>query len=84
MGEIKRVHFVDRGQDFLFFDVEVKTGKIVDVEPFQYSLWSKFTVLNIDSVEKGKYLHIVKEPAEPIYIIYPISSIEVINQEESK
>jgi len=84
MDEIKRVHFIDEGQDFLFFDVEVKTGRIVDVKPFQYSIWSKFTVLNINSIEIRGRLCIREATEKPVYIIHPVSLIEVVEQEDSK
>ncbi|MCF6368310.1 hypothetical protein [Rhizobium halophilum] len=38
-----RFHFEDRGQDFLWWDVEDNgqgIGKVVDAGPFQQSLWA--------------------------------------------
>lgn len=37
--EILRIHFQDSGQDFTHWDVDPKTGLVVDCQPFQYSFW---------------------------------------------
>ena len=39
MPTIIRVEFEDNGQDFLQWDVDAKSGLIVDCQPFQYTLW---------------------------------------------
>jgi hypothetical protein len=35
---MRRIHFEDRGQDFLWFDID-SDGKVVDCGPFQAWLW---------------------------------------------
>lgn len=41
------ITFVDDGQDFLTFQVEEESGQIVDVQPFQQSIWGSHKVLNL-------------------------------------
>jgi hypothetical protein len=70
----KIITFEDKFQDFLTFEVTPK-GKIVDVQPFQYSIWSKFSVTNVKSMKVGGFVNL-KKGKEEMTIKYPIEKIE--------
>jgi len=52
---VQTVHFEDKGQDFLEWDIE--DGKVVDCRPFQGWLWNGTRVHN-DHISPGSILDI--------------------------
>lgn len=50
------VTFEDHGQDFLTWTIDPE-GNIIDCQPFQFSIWSKFRVTNEGRFEVGGYVH---------------------------
>lgn len=40
MSTIQRITFEDRGQDFLWWEVDMETGRVVGCGPFQGSHWA--------------------------------------------
>ena len=83
--KIFRIHFEDHGQDFLTWDVNIETGKVVDCAPFQSSIWCGGTVDNVDNLETGGQVeYTVKYGHESLLINYPIEDIEALEVEEVK
>jgi hypothetical protein len=52
------IFFEDGGQDFLYWLVEVETGKVIDCGPFQCSVWEGTIVKYIDDLEIGGVVHV--------------------------
>lgn len=79
----KIITFEYHHQDFLTFEVTPE-GKIVDVQPFQYSIWSQFKVTNFDTLLVGGYVnleHMSKKGLGSCLIIkYPIELITTLNE----
>lgn len=75
MDKIKRIHFEDHGQDFLTFDVKAD-GTIVDVKPFQKSIWMQYRVAN-QRFRVGGLVHL-HGLGDDMTIRYPIEKIETI------
>lgn len=76
-----RVHFDDQGQDFLYWDIDVATGKVLDAQPFQAWIWTRVTVVNVNSLMVDGFLKYVDQTGEPFILKYPIAKIEQINLE---
>ena len=79
----KVIEFQDNGQDFLTFEVTPK-GEIIDVQPFQFDLWSKYKVMNISTLKVGGFVSLYKQTindvkAEMFSIKYPVVSIVDVN-----
>ncbi len=73
---VKRIHFVDRGQDFLAWDID-QWGMVLDSQPFQSSIWADYWVLNHDRLKVGMKVVISKSPDDPSRSIsYPVERIE--------
>ena len=50
-----RIHFVDSGQDFLEWEIDQKTGKVLDCLPFQAQVWADGKRhVELESIEVGK------------------------------
>lgn len=85
---IKRVTFVDEGQDFLTWDIEYPEGdsiigKVVDCQPFQSWVWVGTEVYQRD-INPGDNLPIVLHPEgrpQPTELIHPVESVEEIREE---
>lgn len=73
--KIFRIHFEDHGQDFLTWDVDIMTAKVVDCRPFQADIWCQFTVLNLDDLEVGGKVEGFSK-MDILQLKYPIESIE--------
>jgi hypothetical protein len=88
---IKRVTFVDEGQDFLTWDIDYPdddsiVGKVVDCKPYQYDIWVGTEVFQRD-INSDDLLLIVLHPEgkpRPCNLIHPVESVEEIKQEEVK
>jgi hypothetical protein len=52
------IFFEDCGQDFLYWLVEVETGKVIDCGPFQYSVWEGTIVKYVYDIEIGGEVHV--------------------------
>ncbi|MEM8550198.1 MAG: hypothetical protein AAGF10_05350, partial [Verrucomicrobiota bacterium] len=48
-----KITFEDHGQDFLWWVIDTKTGKIIDCGPFQAWVWCEQTVDQADSLKIG-------------------------------
>lgn len=70
---MKTITFEDHGQDFLTFKVK-NDGTIVDVQPFQFSIWSKYRVENIKELSINGFVKLVNKSGR-LTIKYPIISI---------
>lgn len=56
---VLRIQFEDNGQDFLHWDVHPDTGKVLDCQPFQYSIWCDGRRhVDLTSAEPGKSLRL--------------------------
>jgi hypothetical protein len=40
MSLIQRVTFIDRGQDFLWWEIDAETGRILGCGPYEADLWA--------------------------------------------
>lgn len=47
------LEFEDKGQDFLTWEVELATGRIVDCHPFQYTTWARCCVIDPEKLAPG-------------------------------
>lgn len=70
------ITFEDHGQDFLTWHID-EDGRIVDCKPFQFSVWSKWTVTN-KGFEVGGFVQ-CKKASERLTIKYPIENIQLDN-----
>lgn len=80
---IVKIYFEDHGQDFLAWDVNFSTGKVVRCTPFQGSLWCQCIVTNIDQLYVGGIVE-YEAPfmSEPSNIKYPIENLEYLEIEQ--
>ncbi|KKM94730.1 hypothetical protein LCGC14_1195420 [marine sediment metagenome] len=69
---MQTVHFVDRGQDFLEWDIE--HGKVVGCRPFQYWLW-KDTQVHNTVILPGDILEITTPRGDRTTLNYPVERI---------
>lgn len=71
------IEFEDGGQDFLQWDIDEKTGKILDCRPFQASIWMRNKVVNYQNLQPGMNIVITSPYTESgeMVIKYPISNI---------
>ncbi len=78
--KIFRLHFEDQGQDFLTWDVDVETTKVVGCAPFQASIWCGNTVVNIDDVVLGLTDKVEFETFdfEQLTLKYPVVEVEAL------
>lgn len=78
--KIIRLHFEDQGQNFLTWDVDVETTKVVGCEPFQASIWCGNTVVNIDDVVLGLTDKVEFETPdfEEFAVNYPVVEVEAL------
>lgn len=79
MANVKRIYFEDKGQDFLWWDIDTDPKhaypKVVDCGPFQGWLWTKYYVLS--AIRKGSRPTICKGPDEDsLKLNYKIVKIE--------
>jgi len=58
------IEFEDKGQDFLEWDIDSESGKVVDCRPFQASIWTKFHVALHDQLEVGDKVDICEDPID--------------------
>lgn len=73
------ITFEDHGQDFLTWTVD-EVGKILDCQPFQFSIWSRWTVDMVAGLKVGGKVRVRKnwkKSVEYLTIDYPISRLEV-------
>ncbi len=74
-----RIHFADRGQDFLHWDL-FKTGEdtydVCDCGPFQASVWVGTTVLG--KITRNTRIKLVTRWGEKLRLNYPIVRTETI------
>lgn len=71
------ITFQDHGQDFITFEA-TQEGKIVDVQPFQFSVWSRYKIQNMDNLVVGGLVKLIKlttESCETIELKYPIEGL---------
>jgi hypothetical protein len=73
------ITFEDHGQDFLTFTV-TKTGKIVGVQPFQFSVWSQYKVNNMADLYVDGRVSLTKVEGEDRFsemtLKYPIAKLK--------
>lgn len=81
-GHIK-IHFEDRGQDFLTWLVKVETGEVLYSQPYQSHIWSGKYVSEPGDLKPGDKVHFSDTPIDPTNleqefrtINYPVKSIE--------
>ncbi len=53
-----KLHFEDKGQDFLIWEVDTENGKVVHCEPFQSPIWVNTIVTNLDDIISGKSVEV--------------------------
>lgn len=70
-----KITFEDQGQDFLTWTIN-DDGDIIACEPFQFSIWSKWTVSN-HTFRIGGHVHLF-QGEELLTIKYPIANIETV------
>lgn len=85
---VLRITFEDHGQDFRYWDVEPKSGKVLEARPFQGPTWTKMQVLNSETLVVGDLLSYQLQPLKKrqdkrlapatFSIKYPIKSIELV------
>lgn len=76
----KKITFEDHGQDFNYWIVS-PDGKVVDCQPFQFSVWGKVTVLS-KRFRVGSFVSIHSPSAGFMQIKYPIKKVEKVLAEE--
>lgn len=87
--KIFRIHFEDHGQDFLTWDVDVRTCRVVDAAPFQKEIWQRCTVLNLYELAEGEDKTVLFEseinlPGFIDEIKYPVEQVEALEIEEGE
>jgi len=74
------IHFEDHGQDFLDWTVSAD-GTVIDVNPFQLSIWGGNQVLGLDTLQPGDKVHFIsKHDGEARFIRYPVERIETVQE----
>lgn len=74
MAKVTRIHFQDKGQDFLYWDVDF-LGVVVDCGPFQAFVWVG-TVLDLPLPEVGGRPHFETKDGDYLTLNYAIEKIE--------
>lgn len=69
------LNFEDHGQDFLTWHVDQK-GNIIKCEPFQFSIWSQWTLTTKEFKAGGKVT--IQKADETLTIKYPIESFTTL------
>ncbi|PRY90615.1 hypothetical protein [Mongoliibacter ruber] len=78
MDKIKRLHFEDHGQDFLWWDLD-KDGTVVNCGPFQQSIWIGSKLVNYsETVLKtgDRIFFVTNRNPDLMQLRYPIENIE--------
>lgn len=70
---LKRIHFEDQGQDFMFWVIN-SDGKVIQCEPFQHDVWFETEVINPSDLTTGDCVRTF----DGLIIKYPIESIDEI------
>lgn len=60
------IAFADNGQDFLEWDVDDKTGVVVDCRPFQGWVWIGCVVCNAKTIKVGDAVHVTMPNSERV------------------
>lgn len=70
------LHFEDHGQDFMRWELDL-AGKVIGVEPFQFSIWGGVKVLQPQLLRKGSIVRFVNpgESTEEKTIRYPLTKV---------
>lgn len=71
-----KIHFKDCYQDFLLWLVDEMTGQIHKSAPKQTSVWSKYRVTNLDTLQVGGLVEIENDLGEKTTVNYPVTKIE--------
>jgi hypothetical protein len=82
MSNNRIIEFEDHGQDFLRWEID-SLGKIINCWPCQASIWCKYIVMNVRSLEVGGMARIckltrlsfTKIDVNDLIIKYPINNI---------
>lgn len=82
MNKNIEIRFHDYGQDFLKWEVTPK-GKIVKSAPFQFRIWSKWEVINLNDLKVGGVVRIrqyqgKEQQLTVLTIKYPIAEIKEV------
>lgn len=77
MGKVRKLHFEDNGQDFLWWDIN-EDNLVVAVGPFQYDIWSG---LHVSSIACGTepIIMVDENPRQLKHKIIKIEELEVTN-----
>jgi hypothetical protein len=85
------IRFEDRGQDFLEWDVDYLTGKVLESRPFQTTIWGKYYVDGARHLKKGDSVQISKEPINPkdldqefLTINYRVADLKIVPNGKQK
>lgn len=72
---ITTIEFEDKGQDFLEWDLDDETGKVLDCRPFQARIWCKFYVDEPKHLKVGDRVQISETPIDPNNMLQEFRSI---------
>ena len=70
-----RIHFKDRGQDFLWWDLD-ENGKCIDAGPFQASIWTGYEVIDHTALKVGDHICCITKQGDNWQCLYPLTRIE--------
>lgn len=78
---MRKIHFEDNGQDFLWWTLDVE-GNVIDCGPFQYSIWVGSHVFWNDKIKPGTYLYFRnKNSSNVLQLKHMVIAIENLENE---
>lgn len=75
-ADLITVHFEDYGQDFLEWDIDLKTERVVASRPFQNEIWSGLLIAMPSMLKIGEKILCTRDMITANEIKYPITKIE--------
>lgn len=69
-----KITFEDHGQDFLTWELDA-TGKVIDCEPFQASVWCGCIVQEYNSLTPGDKVKFLTKEGKQLTMLYPVDTI---------
>lgn len=79
---VRKIHFADHGQDFLWWKVD-EAGFVVDCGPFQASVWCDNVVLFARSLRPSYPVFIVTKQGEILEMNYQVEKVEDLTGKEA-
>ena len=79
---VRKIHFNDHGQDFLWWEVD-EAGLVVDCGPFQASVWCGNVVLCAGELKPSYTVFIVTKQGEVLEMNYQVEKVEDLTGKEA-